>query len=105
MKAYYKLVRDKIPDIIKADNGKCKFHIAKKDEFEILLFAKLREEMDELMGNVCAEEIADLLEVIEAVARLKGITLDEIKQYKIDKKAVNGGFSKKIVLEVATEKQ
>jgi len=104
MKTYNKLVRDKIPDIIKKDGGKCKFHVAGKDEYEILLFAKLREETTELLQNFCAEEIADVLEVIESVARVKGISLDEIKMWKSDKKVTHGGFGKKIVLEVATEK-
>lgn len=95
MKTYNKLVRDKIPAIIKADGGECKFHVANDDEYEILLFAKLREEMDELFQNFCAEEIADVLEIIELIARKKEISLDEIKSEKINKKKSRGGFRKK----------
>ena len=104
MKTYNKLVRDKTPNIIKANGGECKFHVANNDEYEILLFAKLREKMDELYLNFCAEEIADVLEVIEVIARRKGITLDEIKSEKTNKRESRGGFRKKIVLEIATEK-
>lgn len=104
MKEYYKLVRDKIPEIIKADGGECKFHVAKKWEFEILLFVKLREEINEFFQNPCANEIADILEVIETIARVKGIGLNDIKTQKKEKKATRGGFNKKIVLEIATEK-
>lgn len=105
MKTYNKLVRDKIPKIIKADGGRCEYHVASKDEYEILLFAKYREESTELMQNFCAEEIADVLEVIETIARLKGISLDDIKTWKQDKKVTKGGFTKGIVLEVATEEK
>jgi len=104
MKTYNKLVRDNIPKIIKKDGGECKFHAANNDEYKILLFAKLREEVDEFITKPSAEEIADVLEVIETIARVNGIGLDEIKMWKMDKKATHGGFNKKIVLEVATEK-
>jgi predicted house-cleaning noncanonical NTP pyrophosphatase (MazG superfamily) len=104
MKTYNKLVRDKIPDIIKKDGVKCKTHIATDDEFRILLFAKLKEEVNEFMQNVCAEEIADILEVIEAIARVEGIGIDKIKEQKITKKSLRGGFDKKIILESTDDK-
>jgi len=106
MKTYKKLVRDRIPEIIKADGGKCKFHVANKflGEYETLLFAKLREETEELINNPCAEEIADVLEVIETIAKLNGIGLNEIKEQKIMKKSLRGGFGKKIILETTDEK-
>jgi len=100
---YKKLVRDKIPDIIKANGGECKFHVAKKDEFSALLAQKLLEEVDELIENPCAEEIGDVLEVVEAIARLNGISLDEIKAEKLEKRTKRGGFYKRIVLDEATE--
>lgn len=106
MKTYNKLVRDKIPDIIKADGGKCKYHVANKflGEYETLLFAKLREEIEELIDNPCAEEIADVLEVIEAIGNLKRIELFEIKEAKSTKRLERGGFKNRIVLDEATEK-
>jgi len=105
MKTYKKLVRDKIPKIIKANGGKCEFHVATKEEFAAMLTQKLLEEVQELIENPCAEEIADVLEVVEAIARLKGISLDDIKTWKLEKKVTKGGFTKGIVLDKATEEK
>jgi predicted house-cleaning noncanonical NTP pyrophosphatase (MazG superfamily) len=96
---YKKLVRDRIPEIIKADGAECVTHIAKPDEYKRLLEAKLQEEVTEFLHNKCAEEIADILEVIEAIARLEGISVDEIKKAKTDKRTNRGSFNKRIVLE------
>ena len=100
---YKKLVRDKIPDIIKKNGGECKTRVAKKDEFSALLAQKLLEEVDELIENPCAEEIADVLEVVEAIARINRINLDDIKAAKMKKKEERGGFMSRIVLETASE--
>jgi predicted house-cleaning noncanonical NTP pyrophosphatase (MazG superfamily) len=104
MKTYNKLVRDKIPNIIKKDGVKSKFHVADEKEYRQKLNEKLREEVEELIAKPCAEEIADVLEVIETIANLNGIGLDEIKEQKITKKSLRGGFSKKIILETTDEK-
>jgi len=96
---YHKLVRDNIPEIIKANGAKCKTHIAKDDEYKDLLNKKLKEEADELIHTPCAEEIADVLEVVESIARLHDIKIDEIKRVKLKKRVERGGFNNKIVLE------
>ena len=103
MKKYNKLVRDKIPDIIKASGGECKFHVAKKGEFADVLKKKLIEEAQELNEKPCAEEIGDVLEVIEAMARMHHINLDEIKEAKKKKREERGGFNLMFVLDEATE--
>ena len=104
-KWYGKLVRDKIPDIIKADGGECKFHVAKKDEYARVLSAKLLEEVNELTANPCPEEIADVLEVVEALARMHHINIDEIKEAKKKKREERGSFNLMFVLDEATEKK
>ena len=44
-KKYNKLVRDKIPEVIKANGKECEFEIAPKEERYKLLEAKLQEEV------------------------------------------------------------
>ena len=103
MKKYNKLVRDKIPNIIKANGGECKFHVAKKDEYIDVLNEKILEEVQEFIENPCAEEIADVLEVIEAIARMHRINLDDIKSVKKKKREERGSFNLMFVLDEATE--
>jgi len=103
MKTYNKLVRDKIPNIIKKDGVKCNIHVADDKEYRLKLSEKLREEVEEFIEKPSAEEIADVLEVVETIARLNGIGLEEIKEQKIMKKNLRGGFGKKIILESTDE--
>ena len=49
------------------------------------------------------EELADLLEVMQAVVRARGWTLDELEQVRADKVAERGGFAKKILLKEVWE--
>jgi predicted house-cleaning noncanonical NTP pyrophosphatase (MazG superfamily) len=99
---FNKLVRDRIPEIIRASGDECDYRIASKQEFRVLLNQKLREEVEELIMNPCAEEIGDVLEVVEAIARLNAITLEDIKADKIRKKKERGGFNNRVVLENTT---
>ena len=99
MKTYDKLIRDKIPEILDGKGVKYGIRVADKNEYRDKLYLKLQEELNEFTINPSAEEIADMLEVIEAMARLHKISLDDIKKEKIDKKSKRGGFNERIVLE------
>ena len=98
-KTYNKLVRDRIPEIIELDGCDCKYHVAEDNEFERLLHAKILEEVQEFIAKPSAEEMADILEVLEAVRKHHKIDLDSIKHQKVMKKVNRGGFDKKYVLE------
>ena len=45
------------------------------------------------------EELADLMEVIYSIAKVKNINLDDVEAIRIKKKEKRGGFDKKIYLE------
>ena len=103
-KLYYnKLVRDRIPEIIELDGCSCEYHVADNGEYERLLHAKMLEEVHEFIQEPSAEEMADILEVLEAVRKHHKIGLDEIKHQKIMKKVNRGGFDKKYILEVTED--
>lgn len=98
VKTYHKLVRDKIPQIIK-DSGKiCIYEILEGEEYLCLLDQKLSEELAEYQESKSLEELADLLEVIQAVVKARGWTLEELEQVRADKASRRGGFEKKILL-------
>jgi predicted house-cleaning noncanonical NTP pyrophosphatase (MazG superfamily) len=96
---YDKLVRDRIPDIIMAKGESCMTHIADEAEYEAKLFEKLREEANELVRDKSVGEIADVLEVIDAIAALKGFSKEEIDAIKQKKFEERGGFSGRVILE------
>lgn len=100
---YNKLVRDLIPNIIEENNKTYTSHIADEEEYKIELFKKLKEEVDELIKEPCIEEIADVLEVIDAIKKLYKISDDEVERIKKKKYHDQGGFDNRIVLETVTK--
>ena len=97
-----KLVRDRIPEIIKSKGELPSFYIAKDEEFFKALNDKLFEECGELVGSKSnlevVEEIADVLEVIDEIMAQKGIKHGDVLKIKEDKKIKKGGFTKKYIL-------
>jgi len=96
---YNKLVRDKIPEIIKKDNKESVIHIAGKQEYFKALIQKLNEEVKEFIENPSQEEMADILEVIDAICEFEEFKRDEINKIKNKKKEERGGFGKRIILD------
>lgn len=99
MKVHNKLVRDKIPEIIKAEGKTCVTHILSDEEYIAALETKLNEEVAEYQADRNLEEMADVLEVLEAICVAKGYTLDELETMKMKKADERGGFRDKIFLE------
>jgi predicted house-cleaning noncanonical NTP pyrophosphatase (MazG superfamily) len=70
---YNKLVRDKIPEIIKRKGKKPIIHVANKKEYWQALKQKLKEEVEEFLKTPNKEELADILEIIYAICDFKKI--------------------------------
>ena len=87
-----KLVRDKIPEII---GDTCVTRTLSEAEYLQALDAKLDEELAEYHESGSAEELADLLEVIYAVAKARGYDVDEVRKEKATQR---GRFEKRIML-------
>lgn len=102
-KIYHKLVRDKIPNILDNDGVKHKTHVVKGRKYGWYLKRKLLEEFNEFMVNPSAEELADILEVLEYLRKFYNIDLSEIKECKDKKKKERGGFDKGIILDWVKE--
>ena len=98
-----KLVRDKIPDIIKKDGKECVYHVANYNEYKFRLYEKLREEIDEFINTPCKEEAGDIYEVFVTILRLHEIDFSDVVFAAHDKKRSKGGFFEKIILEDTNE--
>jgi len=101
---YDKLVRDRIPNIIAASGKTAETRRVESDEFRGYLEAKLDEEIAELRAERASrpEELADILEVICALAGLEGVSREGLEKLRREKAQQRGGFLKRIVL-VAVE--
>ena len=98
MKAYNKLVRDKIPEIIEADGKTCKTKILSDEEDIAALETKLNEEVAEYQADKNLEEMADVLEVLQAICIARGYSLNDLEEMKAKKANERGGFKKKMFL-------
>lgn len=98
MRIYNKLVRDKIPQIIETDGKKCEIRIADKEEHLKLLELKLKEEVEEFLLEKNLEELADITEVVFALADNLGYSEQDLLNKREDKKHESGGFEEGIVL-------
>ena len=98
---YDKLVRDKIPEYIRAKGGAPVSHIASDKEYWQKLKEKLQEEFAEFEKDESEEEFADLLEVIDAIAEYKKFNQTEITELRDKKAAERGRFKDCIILDEA----
>lgn len=94
-----KLVRDKIPEIIR-ESGKTPFFFQLEDAAYIeALDQKLLEEVQEYQADRNLEEMADILEVLYAICEARGYTVSELKARKQEKAQKRGGFKERLFLE------
>lgn len=94
-----KLVRDKIPEIIEQNGDRAITHIANDEEYKKALEEKLYEEIAEFLKDSCVEEAADIMEVLEAICKLKGDDLVDVEKVRLEKADKRGRFEKRIILE------
>lgn len=96
-----KLVRDRIPDIIRRHGGEPKVTVLGEDAYREALHAKLAEEAAELAeatGTAVAKELVDLLEVLRAIADVHGQSWQEVEQAVEMKRGQRGAFAERFYL-------
>lgn len=98
-KEYNKLVRDGIPEIIERDGRKAYVHRLDDKEMIRCLENKLQEELNEYVEDRSVEELADILEVIYALCKMKGVSREELERTRAIKEIARGAFEKRIFLE------
>ena len=96
---YNKLVRDKIISIIQKNGRTPIFLVADDSEYWEKLKEKLNEEVKEFLESESPEELADILEVVDAICKYKSISPEELVKMKNKKREERGGFDDKVILE------
>ena len=82
MRIYNKLVRDNIPEIIKNQGETPYVSVLDDKQYNTELRKKLKEEVREYLVSEEIEELADIIEVIEALAKYKGSSLEKVLEIK-----------------------
>ena len=101
---YDKLVRDKIPEVIRQAGKQPVTDTLSHEAIAVALDQKLQEEVQEYLESSSVEEMADVLEVLHGIAFHKGISWEEIESVRVHKRDERGGFEKGIrLLEVKTQ--
>lgn len=97
-RVYNKLVRDNIPEIIRNNNETPITKTLNNEEYFCELKAKLQEEVDEFLESNDIAELADILEIIDALSTANDSSLNEVMDIKMRKAKKNGKFENKIFL-------
>ncbi|MGJ7034672.1 nucleoside triphosphate pyrophosphohydrolase [Anoxybacillus eryuanensis] len=102
MPVYNKLVRDLIPKIIEEAGKTFTTRTLSDEEYRQELRKKAFEELGEYMNAsddvTAVEELADLLEIIHALAECHGATMEQVEAIRASKAEQRGGFKEKIFL-------
>ena len=103
MITYNKLVRDRIPAVLKAAGKQCETRTLNHDEYAAALDEKLGEELQEYKQSSSIGELADIVEVIYSIVRNKGVTIEEFEHLRLSKHEERGGFDNRLLLVSVTE--
>ncbi|WP_336745295.1 nucleoside triphosphate pyrophosphohydrolase [Bacillus cereus] len=107
MPTYNKLIRNKIPQIIIANGKTPTTRILPQGEYIKEICKKTQEELTEYIEAKTKpdklEELSDLLELINALAKYEGTTLQEINNIRKKKAEERGGFSDRVFLIEVTD--
>ena len=99
-----KLVRDYTPDQIVKNNLSAMYSFADERDYKLYLERKLIEEVTEYLESNSPEELADILEVVFALAETKEISEKQLMKIRKSKRKKNGAFKNGIILkQVASE--
>ncbi len=103
---YEKLVRDRIPEIIKRAGKTATWRQLRDDEFRLALKAKALEEAAELADasdDALLSELADLSEVIDGILGAYDFSPEDLEMARQKKNKERGSFSRRIFLESASD--
>lgn len=93
---YNKLVRDKIPEILDGKGVPYEKKVASDTEYKQELMKKLEEEIVEFKEAGSVEELADILEVVDALKKLPDYA--NVLDVQKTKREERGGFEKRLIV-------
>tara|TARA_A100001515_G_scaffold104409_1_gene85034 strand:- start:234 stop:548 length:315 start_codon:yes stop_codon:yes gene_type:complete len=100
---HHKLVRDRIPEIIEEAGKTHQTIIIDGEDLREAALKKLQEEVMEFVENPCAEEAADIMEILHFICEREGIRDAQIMSAVTVKRIERGGFDMGYFLEWVEE--
>lgn len=97
-RSYNKLVRDRIPQLIKESGRKCTSRILSEEEYYDALLDKIVEEIEEYRVSGNEEELADVYEALDCLVQLKEYEPLHIDYLKLIRREARGSFKDRILL-------
>ena len=101
-KLYNKLVRDRMPEIMRSQGEEPVVRVLTEDEFKQKIRLKLLADAGEARVAKTREELvkelADVLEIVDAIADVESVPLDEIQLVKTQRRTERGGFERRVYL-------
>jgi predicted house-cleaning noncanonical NTP pyrophosphatase (MazG superfamily) len=99
---YDKLIRDRIPEAMDRDGVRFEVGVLNGRAYRDALLAKVVEEAEELREAAAREdvvkELADVLEVLEALMQADGIDVEQVRAVQAARRRDRGGFERRLVL-------
>lgn len=99
--AYNKLVRDRIPEIIRRAGSTCATVTLTEEDYRQALRAKLMEEASEAAEATLDHlvvELADLYEVMDALIASYGLSAEMVRAEQAQRREARGGFAQRLCL-------
>ncbi|MCI2974833.1 MAG: nucleoside triphosphate pyrophosphohydrolase [Ferrimicrobium sp.] len=93
-----KLVRDLIPEMIRASGRDPRTRTLSAHELVMALRVKLQEEVAEYLAEPSLEELADVTEVIKALVATHDAQWEDLEAVRVDKRQRCGGFDRGVWL-------
>lgn len=98
-----KLIRDKVPDIISENGEWASLRVLSDGEFERALRHKLAEEAFEVIEALSHKdivaELADVLEAVDALCKVHGISRGALRLEQSIRREKRGGYADRFFLE------
>lgn len=100
-----KLGRNKIHENLAPKGEKAITRVLTDEEYQEALYDKLQEEVAEFLETPIPEELADVLEVVRALAPLIAGSFEELEKIREAKAKVRGNFDQKSFIIEIHEKE
>lgn len=94
----HKLVRDKIPTLLKTKGIPCLYTTLSEENYLRALNHLFQQLMADYRNSQSFEKLADLLEVMGAIVKARGSTWEELTALRKKRKEQYGGYEKRIFL-------